>query len=217
MVRFFCAKEKTIKSQFLKLIEVAEGALVRVFIASFNGHNIPLKNIIGYASDTTNVMFGQYHSVVTLLKAEIPHLYCIKSLCHSAHLCASHGCEQLPRSVEDLVRKIYSHFSHSAKRLAQYKRFQAFTDTKPHKLLKPAQTRWLSLEQCIVQVLEQWQALEEYFKEASETSRLVSPCTIYAALKNPIVKLYYQFLKFVLPKFTNFNKLLQSESQTFTS
>ena len=54
--------------------------------------------------------------------------------------------------------------------------------------------------------------MEEYFKEASETSRLVSPCTIYAALKNPIVKLYYQFLKFVLPKFTNFNKLFQSET-----
>ena len=64
------------------------------------------------------------------------------------------------------------------------------------------------LWKCIVRVLEQWQALEEYFKEASESSRLVSSCTVYAALKNPIVKLYYQFL---LPKFTNFNKLLQSE------
>ena len=52
--------------------------------------------------------------------------------------------------------------------------------------------------------------MEEYFKEASENSRLVSSCTIYAALKN-LVKLYYQFLKFVLPKFTNFDKLFQSE------
>ena len=138
----------------------------------------------------------------------------MKCLCHSAHLCASHACEQLPRSVEDLVRDIYSHFSHSAKRLAEHKQFQAFTNTEPHKLLKHAQTHWLSLEQSTVPVLGQWQALEEYFKEASESSRLVSACTVYVALKNPIVKLYYliyQFLKFVLPKFTNFNKLFQSE------
>ena len=51
----------------------------------------------------------------------------------------------------------------------------------------------------------------EYFKEALENSRLVSSCIIYAALKNPMVKLYYQFLKFVFPKFTNVNKLFQSE------
>lgn len=214
VVRFFCNKERRVISKFLKLIEVAESdasTLVQALISFFQSHNIPLKNIIGYASDTTNVMFGQHHSVVTLLKAEIPHLFCMKCLCHSAHLCASHACERLPRSVEDLVREIYSHFSHSAKRLAEYKRFQSFTNTEPHKLLKPAQTRWLSLEQCILRVLEQWQALEEYFKDASENSRLVSSCTIYAGLKNPIVKLYFQFLKFVLPKFTNFNKLFQSE------
>ena len=178
-----------------------------------SSQGIPLKNIIGYASDTTNVMFGQHHSVVTLLKAEIPHLYTMKCLCHSAHLCASHACEKLPRSIEDLIREI---FSHSAKRLAEYKRFQFFTNAEPHKPLKPAQTRWLSLEHCVVRVLEQWQALEAYFKEASENSRLVSTCTIYAALRNPIVKLYYHFLKFVLPKFTSFNKLFRVRCPTST-
>ena len=34
----------------------------------------------------------------------------------------------------------------------------------------------------------------------------------YAALKNPIFKQYFQFLSFVLSKFTNFNKLFQSET-----
>ena len=158
VVRFFCAKEKRVKSQFLKLLEVAESdadTLVRALTSFFNKNQIPLSNIIGYASDTTNVMFGQHHSVITLLKGIIPHFYTMKCLCHSAHLCASHACERLPRSIEDLVCEIYSHFSHSAKRLAEYKRFQAFTNTEPHKLLKPAQTHWLSLEQCINRMLEQ--------------------------------------------------------------
>lgn len=168
--------------------------------------------MIGYASDTTNVMFGEHHSVVSLLKEKIPNLFTMKCLCHTAHLCASHACEKLPRSVEDLIRDIYSHFAHSAKRIAEYEQFQIFTNTEPHKLLKPAQTRWLSLEQCVLRVLEQWPALEEYFKKSAETDRLVSAATIYAALKNPIMKQYLYFLRFVLPKFTHFNKLFQSET-----
>ena len=78
----------------------------------------------------------------------------MKCLCHSANLCASHVCEKLPCAVEDLVRDIYSHFCHSAKWWAEYKTFQHFTDTEPHKILKPSQTHWLSLEQCVQKVLE---------------------------------------------------------------
>ena len=122
VVRFFCTKERRVKRQFLKLLEVAESdaaTLVRALISFFHSHSIPLKNIIGYASNTTNVMFGQHLSVVTLLKGEILHLFAMKCLCHSAHLCASHACERLPRSVEDLIREIYSHFSHSAKKASR--------------------------------------------------------------------------------------------------
>ena len=60
-------------------------------------------DIIGYASDTTNVMFGQHHSVVTCLE-KIPHLFVMRCICHSAQV------------------------------------------VEPHKILKPAQTRWLSLQ-----------------------------------------------------------------------
>ena len=110
------------------------------------------------------------------------------------------------------MRDIYSHFSHSAKRLAEFKHFQHFTSTEPHKILKPAQTRWLSLHQCVVRVLEQWSALEAYFEQAAQKERLIATQNVLSALKNPIFKLYYQFLSFVLPKFTTFNKLFQSET-----
>lgn len=215
VVRYFCERRLTIRSQFLCLLEVTESdatTLTTILTSYFEKNTIPLDNIIGYASDTTNVMFGEHNSVVSQLKEKLPFLFAMKCLCHSAHLCASHACEKLPRVVEDLVRDIYSHFSHSAKRLAQYKRWQHFTGTEPHKLLKPAQTRWLSLEQCVRRVLEQWSALESYFKNSAENDRLVSSQNIYNALRNPIIKLYFQFLGFVLPKFTRFNKLFQSET-----
>ena len=97
VVRFFCAKEKRVKSQFLKLLEVAESdadTLVQALTSFFNKNQIPLSNIISYMSDTTNVTFGQQHSVVTLLKGITPHLYTMKCLCHSGHLCASDACEK---------------------------------------------------------------------------------------------------------------------------
>uniref|UniRef100_A0A1X7VJS6 Uncharacterized protein n=1 Tax=Amphimedon queenslandica TaxID=400682 RepID=A0A1X7VJS6_AMPQE len=93
-----------------------------------------------------------------------------------------------------------------SKRLA-LKQSQHFTSTEPHKILKPAQTRCLSLHQCVVRVLEQWSALGAYFKQAAQKERLIATQNVLSALKNPIFKLYYQFLSFVLPKFTTFNKL----------
>ena len=109
VVRYFCDEANSIRSQFLMLIEVTN-SLTATPISFFERNNIPLVNIIGYASDTTNVMFGEHHSVVRLLKDRIPNLFVMKSLCHSAHLCASHSCEKLSRAIEDLVRDIYSHF-----------------------------------------------------------------------------------------------------------
>lgn len=55
-------------------------------------------------------------------------------------------------------------------------------------------------------------ALELYFEQAAEKDRLVSAQNIVNALKNPIFQLYFHFLNIVLPKFTNFNKLFQSET-----
>ena len=60
-------------------------------------------------------------------------------------------------------------------------------------------------------VIEQWSALEAYFANAVQNDRLVSSQNILSALKNPIFKLYFHFLGYVLPKFTHFNKLFQSE------
>ena len=151
-------------------------------------------------------MFGQHHS--TCLKEKIPHLFVMRCICHSAHLCASHACEKLPRAIENVVRGVYSYFSHSAKRLAE---FQHFAQVEPHKILKPAQTRWLSLQMCVSCFLEQWDALESFFADAAEKEQLVAAENVASTLKNPIVKLYFQFLDYVLPMFTKFNRLFQSE------
>ena len=130
------------------------------------------------------LMFGQHHSVVTLLKVRIQYLFTMKCLLHSACLCGSHARKKLPCSVDDLIQDIYSHFAHSANELRNMRSVRLSQLQHKH----PAQTCWLSLK-CVLRVLEQWLALQEYFLKAAENDRLVSACTIYGAFKNPIMKL----------------------------
>ena len=58
LVRYFC-------DRLLEVTETDATTLVTTLTTYFESKNIPLQNIVGYASDTTNVMFGQHHSVVS--------------------------------------------------------------------------------------------------------------------------------------------------------
>ena len=134
----------------------------------------------------------------------------IKCICHSAHLTASNACTKLPRQAEDFIRDIYSYFNHSVRRLADLYEFQHFTGTEPHKLLHPCQTRWLYLQQCVNRILEQWQALTVYFAHSERVEKLIKAERLHGFLSNPHFNIFFIFLNFILPKFTEFNKLFQS-------
>ena len=66
-------------------------------ILNFSPCNTPLSNIIGFVADATNVMFREHDSVASHLKGKVPQVYLME--CISAHLCASHACEKLPRKL----------------------------------------------------------------------------------------------------------------------
>ncbi|KAI4461432.1 hat family dimerization domaincontaining protein-related [Holotrichia oblita] len=100
---------------------------------------------------------------------------------------------------------------YSFKRQTQYKEFQQFLDIKPHKLLQPSQTRWLSLISVVKRVLEQYEALKLYFQNES-FNQIDASESIHNNLQNPMNKYYLEFLEYVLPVFTDLNKEFQSES-----
>ena len=69
---------RSIECILYRLVEVyscdAE-SLFQVLVSSFNKEDIPLNNIIGFAADTTIVMFGEHNSVASSLKEAIPHIF----------------------------------------------------------------------------------------------------------------------------------------------
>ncbi|GBP45172.1 Zinc finger protein 862 [Eumeta japonica] len=137
--------------------------LYRALIDSLTNRNVPLTNMIGFGSDGCNVMMGDNDSVKTRFIRDFPGIIITKCVCHSAHLCASEACKQLPESVEQLARDIYNFFKHSDKRQFDFRNFQSFAAVEPHKILKPSQTRWLSLLSVVERILEQWEALRLFF------------------------------------------------------
>jgi len=167
--------------------------------------------MIGYAGDGANNMMGKTHSLATNLLNDIPDLFIIKCICHSFHLCASYSCLQLPRFVEDFARNVHNYLNNSPKRLTEYKVFQAFCNIKPHKLLYPEQTRWLSSLSVVNRIIEQHPALKLYFTSAVLEDKIMNAQTVLDTMSNPFNLLYLQFLGFVLPFFVDLNIEMQSE------
>ena len=214
VVRMFDEASGTVNSKFLSMVSVPLADADHLFNAIdnlFEVEAIPYSNMVGFGSDGASVMLGKNNSVVTRLKNKQPNLFHLHCLCHVAHLCASDACKKLPKCIEQLCRDIITHFNQSAKRQWIYSGFQEFVNVKPHKLLRPAQTRWLSLEQCVCRIVEQWPALVSYFQSIDEAERFSSVEKITTLLFKPSTLLYFLFLKDVLPLFTAFNLIFQSE------
>ncbi len=156
-------------------------------------------------------MFGQYNSVLQLLKSEFNYIQLVKCSCHLIHLVSSYAALKLPKGVQDLSRDVYVHFHSSSKRQDVYKEFQAFFDTEPHKLLSPAQTRWVSLQECVNRFLEQFEALRHYFILTTNDDPSHTNDCILASLQNRFTQAYLKFLSFQLERLNAFNRLFQSE------
>ena len=76
--------------------------------------------------------------------------------------------------IENIVLKIYSHFSKSAKKRETLKQFHIFVETEFHEILRHVPTRRQSLHTCIGKILLSWKALSSYFLSGpAECSKLL--------------------------------------------
>jgi hypothetical protein len=63
----------------------------------------------------------------------------------------------------------------------------------------------------VSRILEQYGPLRLYFTDAVSPNDTLAAENILSKLNNPVTKLFFQFLEFALPFFTNLNKEMQSE------
>lgn len=212
-VIYYDMKNNIVKNCFFDLVETqgsTASGLYNVLKHSLASRDILLTNLVGFSSDTTNVMVGEFNSVFSKLKNDFPHILCVKCSCHMAHLAASKACLQLPKRVEDLLRNIGSHFNRSALRRKNFEEFQTFFNVEIHKILSPSITRWLSIKACVDRVLEQHEPLVAYFRQLVFEDPSHTTEIIIETLNNPFTKVYFEFMSYVLGLMTEFNLLFQS-------
>lgn len=221
MVKYLDPVDNVIKTEMLDIIDVFQSGqgstgenLYNLIINCLTTHNIPVNNMIGFASDAASYIMGKNNSVTSRLRDAVPGISIFKCVAHSIHLCASEAAKTLPRSCEDLLRNVYSFFSHSAKRTSELKEFQVFCNIKPHKLLHACATRWLSLHEAVQRILEQWRPLKLYFQSISLEERLLAVDKINESLGDPSIFCYLNFLNYILPHLNRFNLIFQSKSPT---
>jgi hypothetical protein len=139
---------------------------------------IPWKNVMSFAMDNASVMTGKNKGVAAFIDRDNPHVFIAGCSCHLIHLAASKGGAKLQEdmnvTVEDALVKIYFYIDKSSKRKEHVETLQIEEGMKSHKILKLAQTRWLSLEDCTRRLVAKWDALFKFFKSEAEGSEIVA-------------------------------------------
>ena len=216
VVRFFDRKKTKVTDALLDIVEVDDGSAHSLYQAVkrlLEEKSIPLRNIIGFASDNCSKMLGSISGFQALLKKDVPGVFILGCICHSFALCASHACAQLPSYLEQFLRDICCYFSRSSKRLHQFQLIQDIVHTPKHRMLKLSQTRWLSRGKVISRILEQWDALLLFFQAEmnTESVKLDGAADIYKKMNIRGTKHMLLFLNYTLGKVDKMNVEFQSE------
>ncbi|XP_067122933.1 zinc finger protein 862-like [Centruroides vittatus] len=214
VVRYFDHKRNDVKDVFFDIVLVENGTaqgLQNCIKSIFQERKVPLQNMIGFTSHNCATMVGNKTGLLTLLKQDFPSIFAIGCICHSFALCSSHVVKTFSSYLELFLKNITSYFARSSKRQNDFKMIQGVVNTSQHKIPKLSQTRWLSCENVINIILEQWDALKLYFQSEMQTNKIDGARGIYDILVNKGTKHTFVFLQYVLHKVNVLNTEFQSE------
>lgn len=155
-------------------------------------------------------MIGKHNSFFSRLLIDSPTALLLPCTCHSMNLIANKACHNIPPDCQSMLTDIGTYFSESPKSCAELKEFQKYYNINELAILRPARTRWLSLQPCIERILNNWKPLEEFFRvEVFDKKRKLAE-KIFSVMINGNTKPFLYFLNYVLSYFNNINRLFQS-------
>ncbi|XP_014785432.2 uncharacterized protein LOC106880126 [Octopus bimaculoides] len=117
----------------------------------------------------------------------------------------------LPSYLESFLKDLTSYFSQSGKRQNDFNKIQSVVGIKENKIPKLSQTRWLSCENVIDVIIEQWDALVLYFQSEDKIEQVDGAKRIYETMINKGTKHMLLFLHYILKKVNALNVEFQLE------
>jgi hypothetical protein len=159
---------------------------------------------IAFGGDNANVNFGGLgrlgkNNTFTKLKAHLGNdIEGIGCPAHILHNTIQTAADQLSCDVEQIVMKIFGHFSIYTVRIESLKNFCGFLDVEYHKLLSHSKTRWLSLFPSVERILKLFEPLKSFFLSTEK-----APKTILDFFNNPLSESYFWFIHSQISSFHN--------------
>ncbi|XP_015123867.1 uncharacterized protein LOC107045954 [Diachasma alloeum] len=124
-VKYFNTTEGKLVTDFLGmfLVEKATAKCLYESVCEYlETIKLPKENMTALGTDGASNLCWRKESLYALLKKDIPNLQLLKCSCHSIHLCSCKASEELPSSLEYLVKEVYNWFKQSTLRRVKYKR-----------------------------------------------------------------------------------------------
>lgn len=140
-------------------------------------------------------------------------------LAHILHNTTKYAAGCLNVDVENVVLKVYSHFSISTSRTAQLKEFCEFLEVSDCNLLRHVVTRWLSLLPSVDRILKYWAPLRSYFRSLGQEdcNKVVWMCFSDEGDSSDMAEIYFLFLSHTLKLFCDCIEALEAKSFSITS
>lgn len=209
-------KLQTYLFDYLRVADSTAEYWYQCFHHTLDKYQIPVQNVIGICTD--NVMLGKQNSFVSRLMQDTKNeLAVFPCICRSMHLVASHACDRLPKHVDGLLH-LLSIYSSKSKRQYALKDIQKVMSMEKQKVLQPSKTKWLGIYEVVAKVMNQWNALYEFFTtEARQDKMYIVPnvvsshaTLIFEQMNCVYTKAYLYFINFTQKMFRHFNTVFQT-------
>ena len=213
LVRLYDPGNQIIVTRHLETVGITDLTADGIFSAiaqTLQKYNVPFSNLLSFVSDTCNVMKGVKGGVIAKIRSEQPKVVDINCICHLVSLVVKAATKTLPLKIDELLIDIYYHFHHSVKRVTSFKEFADFCTTEYRSILKHVETRWLSLTKVIQRTLHMWEPLCSYFTSHPDVEKPGKVKNISKLLNDPITKIWFHFLSYILAIFNKFNVFFQT-------
>jgi hypothetical protein len=172
--------------------------------------------VVAFSADNTNANFGGAHrqgrkniyaNLKTALgRSELLGIGCSAHILHNAMQTAA---DCLPFDVEQIVCKIYQHFSIYTVRVEKLKDFCEFAGVEYKKLLGYSKTRWLALMPAVERILLIYDGLKSYFSSLPHC-----PTVIQAFFEDPLSETWMYFVHCQSSHFNRSVTKIQSQLNT---
>lgn len=213
LIRYFSESQKQVVVEHLQSFNLgrATGDIIAGCVEDALAE-LPTQGLLCFFSDGPNVM----KSVKAKLKRNVnPNLVDIGECnLHKVHNAFAKGLDVFCSDVEELVRDVYYYFKHAV-RAEGLKEHQKTLGIAPHVFLRHVSNRWLTLQDSLSRVQEQFMALQSFFSEKDVTVQRSDAQTqhnrLASAFSSKTLYAKILFLKNAAELFVGFQKLFQRQ------